>query len=128
MQLNLKVLVVDDFQTIRNIMKSILKKLGLTNIVEADNGSSALNVLQNNKIDLVFADCNMPGMSGIELLKAVRADEKLKQIPFIMVTAEAQKARILEAIKAGVSAYVIKPFTIDIIKDRLSKIMPQLFK
>jgi len=128
MQLNLKVLVVDDFQTIRNIMKSILKKLGLTNIVEADNGSSALNVLQNHKIDLVFADCNMPGMSGIELLKAVRADENLKHIPFIMVTAEAQKARILEAIKAGVSAYVIKPFTIDIIKDRLSKIMPQLFE
>ncbi|MDP2862166.1 MAG: response regulator, partial [Desulfobacterales bacterium] len=109
MDLKMKVLVVDDFATMRRIIKNILKQIGFTNIIEAEDGKSALKMLQNDKFDLIMCDWNMPEMPGIELLGKVRADEQLKGIPFVMVTAEAQKENIIEAVKAGVNSYIVKP-------------------
>jgi len=122
MDLNMKVLVVDDFATMRRILKNILRQMGFKNIVEADDGSSALGVLKKQKIDVILADWNMPKMTGLELLKAVRNDESLKNIPFVMVTAEAQKNAVLEAVQAGVSNYIVKPFTTDVVKEKLKQI------
>jgi two-component system chemotaxis response regulator CheY len=122
MDLNMKVLIVDDFATMRRIVRNILKQIGFKNIVEADDGKSALKELKKEKIDLVLCDWNMPEMPGIELLKAVRADDELKDLPFVMVTAEAQKDNIVEAVKAGVSNYVVKPFTAETINEKLSKV------
>jgi two-component system chemotaxis response regulator CheY len=122
MDLNMKVLVVDDFATMRRIVKNILKQIGFTNIVEAEDGKSALKMLQNDKFDLIMCDWNMPEMPGIELLGKVRADEQLKGIPFVMVTAEAQKENILEAVKAGVNSYIVKPFTAEIVDQKLKKL------
>ena len=122
MDLNMKVLVVDDFATMRRIIKNILKQIGFTNIIEAEDGKSALKMLQSDKFDLVMCDWNMPEMPGIELLGKVRADEQLKGIPFVMVTAEAQKENILEAVKAGVNSYIVKPFTAEIVEQKLKKL------
>ncbi len=119
--LNMKVLVVDDFATMRRIVKTSLKQIGYKNIVEADDGTTALTVLKDQKIDVILADWNMPKMSGIELLKAVRSDKSIKNIPFLMVTAEAQKENVIEAIQAGVTNYIVKPFTPDAIKDKLER-------
>jgi two-component system chemotaxis response regulator CheY len=105
------VLVVDDFSTMRRIVKTCLKQLGFENVVEAEDGELAFQKLQMQDFILVVSDWNMPNMMGIDLLKAVRADERLKSIPFVMVTAEAQKENVIEAAKAGVSNYIIKPFT-----------------
>lgn len=122
MDLNMEVLIVDDFATMRRILKNILKQIGFTNISEADDGKSALNMLKKQKFDLVLCDWNMPEMPGIELLKQVRADDGLKDMPFVMVTAEAQKDNILAAVQAGVSNYVVKPFTAETISEKLGKV------
>ena len=122
LDLNMKVLVVDDFATMRRILRNILKQIGFANINEADDGKSALKMLKKERFDLVMCDWNMPEMPGIELLKAIRSDEELKDLPFVMVTAEAQKENILEAVKAGVSNYVVKPFTAETIGEKLEKV------
>ena len=118
----MKILVVDDFATMRRIVKNILRQIGFTNILEADDGSTALNILKKEKVDLVITDWNMPKMSGLELLKAIRADENLKDIPVMMVTAEALKENIIEAVKAGVNQYIVKPFTAQTLQEKLEKI------
>jgi len=118
----MRILVVDDFATMRRIIKNILKQLGYENIVEADDGKAALRVLENQEVDFIVSDWNMPNMSGLELLKAVRADEKLKGLPFLMVTAEALKENIVEAVKSGVSNYIVKPFTAETLKEKIEKI------
>jgi two-component system chemotaxis response regulator CheY len=122
MDLNMRVLIVDDFATMRRILKNILKQIGFKNISEAENGKAALKELRNEKFDLVLCDWNMPEMPGIELLNQVRSDDQLKAIPFVMVTAEAKRENILEAVKAGVSSYIVKPFTADTINEKLTKI------
>lgn len=122
MNKNLKILVVDDFSTMRRIVKNLLNELGFSDISEADDGKTALPMLQNGHFDFVVTDWNMPGMPGIELLKAIRADERLKGIPVLMVTAEAQREQIIEAAKAGVSGYIVKPFTGQTLKEKLDKI------
>lgn len=123
MDVNINVLVVDDFATMRRIVKGVLKELGFKNIVEADDGSSALQELKKDDFGLIVSDWNMPKMTGLDLLKAIRADDKYKNIPFIMVTAEGQKDNVVEAIKAGVSNYVVKPFTPDTLKEKLEKVL-----
>lgn len=122
MDLSMKVLVVDDFATMRRIVKNILKQIGFTDIAEAEDGKNALKMLQNDKFGLIMCDWNMPEMPGIELLNRIRADEQLKGIPFVMVTAEAQKENILDAVKAGVNSYIVKPFTAEIVEQKLKKI------
>ena len=122
MDLNMKVLIVDDFATMRRILRNILKQIGFTNISEADDGNTALKALKKEKFDLILCDWNMPEMPGIDLLKTLKADEQLKDIPFVMVTAEAQKDNIIEAVKEGVSNYIIKPFTAETINEKLNKV------
>jgi two-component system chemotaxis response regulator CheY len=120
---SLRFLVVDDFSTMRRIVKNLLNDLGYPNVVEADDGNSALPMLQAGGIDFLVTDWNMPGMPGLELLKAVRADPKLAKMPVLMVTAEAKREQIVEAAQAGVSGYVIKPFTATTLKDKIDKIL-----
>jgi two-component system, chemotaxis family, chemotaxis protein CheY len=122
MDLNMKVLIIDDFATMRRILKNVLRQVGFTNIIEADDGKTALKELKKEKVDLILCDWNMPEMPGIDLLRHVRSDDHLKDIPFVMVTAEAQKENILEAVKAGVSNYVVKPFTAETINEKLKKV------
>lgn len=122
MNKNLKILVVDDFSTMRRIVKNLLNELGYSDITEADDGKTALPLLQAGQFDFVITDWNMPGMPGIELLRHIRADERLKGIPVLMVTAEAQREQIIEAAKAGVSGYIVKPFTGVTLKEKLDKI------
>jgi two-component system, chemotaxis family, chemotaxis protein CheY len=122
MDLSMKILVVDDFATMRRIMKNILKQIGFTNIIEADDGTTALAELQKTSVDLIISDWNMPKMTGLDLLKAVRSNDNLKDLPFLMVTAEAQKQNVIDAVQAGVSNYVVKPFTAEAISDKLKKI------
>lgn len=123
---NMKILVVDDFSTMRRIIKNLLKDLGFVNIQEADDGNTALPMLQQGEFDFVVTDWNMPGMQGIDLLKAIRADFNLKHIPVLMVTAEAKKEQIVAAAQAGVNGYVIKPFTAATLKEKLAKIFERL--
>ncbi len=123
---NMKVLVVDDFSTMRRIVKNLLRDLGFTNISEADDGSTALPMLQNGDFDFVVTDWNMPGMQGIDLLRAIRADESLAHIPVLMVTAEAKKEQIVMAAQAGVNGYIVKPFTAATLKTKLDKIFERL--
>jgi len=123
MDTSIKVLIVDDFATMRRILKNILKQLGFKNLVEADDGTTAWDILEEQSIDLIISDWNMPKMTGLELLKKVRADAKYKTAPFLMVTAEAQKQNVIEAVQAGVSNYVVKPFTAEAISDKLKKIL-----
>jgi two-component system chemotaxis response regulator CheY len=118
----IKVLVVDDFPTMRRILKNLLKQLGFENIDEAENGEDALRKLKNGDYGLVVSDWNMPVMEGLELLKHIRNDPQLKDIPFLMVTAEAEKEKVIEAIKAGVDNYIVKPFTGEVLKEKLEKI------
>ncbi len=119
---NMTVMIVDDFATMRRIVKNILTQLGFKNFVEADDGSVAWEMLQKQPVDFIVSDWNMPKMTGIELLKKVRADEKLKDTPFLMVTAEAQKENIIEAVKARVSNYIVKPFTPETLGEKIDKI------
>ena len=119
---NMKVLLVDDFATMRKIVRNILGQLGIKNVDEADDGSTALPKLKQNKYDIVISDWNMPKMTGLDLLKAVRADENLKSLPFLMVTAAALKDNIVAAAQAGISDYVVKPFTAATLEEKLKKI------
>ena len=119
---SLKVLVVDDMSTMRRIIKNVLKQIGFTDLVEAENGQDALKKLKAGDIGFIVSDWNMPVMQGIDLLRAVRADADLKHLPFLMVTAEAQKDNIIEAVQAGVSNYVVKPFTAEALQAKLEKI------
>ena len=123
---NIKVLVVDDFSTMRRIVKNLLRDLGFTNISEADDGSTALPMLQGGDFEFVVTDWNMPGMQGIDLLKAIRADASLSHIPVLMVTAEAKKEQIIMAAQAGVNGYIVKPFTAATLKTKLEKIFERL--
>lgn len=118
----MKIMVVDDMSTMRRIVKNLLKQLGFANVEEAENGQEALLKLKADKFGFVVSDWNMPVMSGIQLLRAIRADEALKAIPVLMVTAEAQKENIIEAVQAGVSNYVVKPFTAEILQEKMNKI------
>lgn len=126
MDKNIKILIVDDFSTMRRIIKNLLRDLGFTNTAEADDGLTALPMLQNGNYDLLVTDWNMPGMQGIDLLKAVRADPKLAHMPVLMVTAEQKKEQIIEAAKAGVNGYIVKPFTAQTLKEKLDKIFERL--
>jgi two-component system, chemotaxis family, chemotaxis protein CheY len=119
----IKYLVVDDFSTMRRIVKNLLQELGYQNVQEADDGKTAWPMLQTGSFDFVITDWNMPLMPGLDLLKAIRADEKLKGLPVLMVTAEAKREQIVEAVQAGVSGYVVKPFTAEILKQKLDKIL-----
>ncbi len=123
---NMKVLVVDDFSTMRRIVKNLLRDLGFTNIQEADDGSTALPMLQGGDFDFVVTDWNMPGMQGIDLLKAIRADASLAHIPVLLITAEAKKEQIVMAAQAGVNGYIVKPFTAATLKTKLDKIFERL--
>lgn len=123
MSKNLKFLVVDDFSTMRRIVKNLLNDLGYANVVEADDGTSAWPLLQAGGIDFLVTDWNMPGMPGLELLKQVRADPKLAKMPVLMLTAEAKREQIIEAAQAGVNGYVIKPFTAVTLKEKIDKIL-----
>ena len=123
MSKNLKFLVVDDFSTMRRIVKNLLNDLGYANVAEADDGNTALPMLQAGGIDFLVTDWNMPGMPGLDLLKAVRADPKLAKMPVLMLTAEAKREQIVEAAQAGVNGYVIKPFTAITLKEKIDKIL-----
>jgi two-component system, chemotaxis family, chemotaxis protein CheY len=122
---NLRFLVVDDFSTMRRIVKNLLNDLGYSNVAEADDGKSALPMLQAGGFDFLVTDWNMPGMPGLDLLKAVRADPKLAKMPVLMLTAEAKREQIIEAAQAGVNGYVIKPFTAVTLKEKIDKILGQ---
>ena len=123
MSKDLKFLVVDDFSTMRRIIKNLLHDLGYPNVSEADDGKTALPMLQAGGFDFLITDWNMPGMPGLELIKAVRADSKLAKMPVLMLTAEAKREQIIEAAQAGVNGYVIKPFTAETLKEKLDKIL-----
>ncbi len=120
---NMKILVVDDMSTMRRIVKNILKQLGFNNLEEAENGQEALKKLKADTYGFVVSDWNMPIMMGIDMLRAIRADEKLKTIPVLMVTAEAQKENLMEAVQAGVSNYVVKPFTAETMQEKINQIL-----
>lgn len=122
----MKILVVDDFSTMRRIIKNLLRDLGLTNTQEADDGQTALPMLKDGDFDFVVTDWNMPGMQGIDLLKHIRADEKLKHLPVLMVTAEAKREQIIAAAQAGVNGYIVKPFTAGTLKAKLEKIFQRM--
>ena len=126
MDKHIKILVVDDFATMRKVIRNLLKQIGYENIVEAEDGVIALKVLKSQKIDLIVSDWNMPNMTGLELLKAVRADEDLKTTPFLMVTAEALQDNVIAAVKAGVSNYIVKPFTAETLNEKISKILDKM--
>jgi two-component system chemotaxis response regulator CheY len=120
---DLKFLVVDDFSTMRRIIKNLLHDLGYSNVTEADDGKTALPMLQAGNFDFLITDWNMPGMPGLDLIKAVRADARLAKMPVLMLTAEAKREQIIEAAQAGVNGYVIKPFTAETLKEKLDKIL-----
>jgi two-component system, chemotaxis family, chemotaxis protein CheY len=126
MDKQIKILVVDDFATMRKVIRNLLKQVGYENIVEAEDGVIALKILKSQKIDLVVSDWNMPNMTGLELLKAVRSDEDLKATPFLMVTAEALQDNVIAAVKAGVSNYIVKPFTAETLNDKITKILEKI--
>jgi two-component system chemotaxis response regulator CheY len=123
MSSDLRFLVVDDFSTMRRIIKNFLNDLGYANVQEADDGNTALPILKTGAVDFLITDWNMPGMPGLELLKAVRADPKLAKLPVLLLTAEAKREQIVEAAQAGVNGYVIKPFTAQTLKEKLEKIL-----
>ncbi|MBI4949475.1 MAG: chemotaxis response regulator CheY [Deltaproteobacteria bacterium] len=122
----MKILVVDDFSTMRRIIKNILKEIGYTNVDEADDGSTALEKLKSARFDFVVTDWNMPNMPGIDLLKAIRQDPDLKATPVLMVTAEAAKENVMTAVAAGVNNYIVKPFTAAALKERIDLILEKL--
>ena len=125
---NMRFLVVDDFSTMRRIVRNLLKELGFSNVEEAEDGQVALNKLRNSQFDFIVSDWNMPNMTGIELLRNVRSDPNLKHLPFLMVTAEAKKENIIEAATAGASGYIVKPFTAATLDEKLNKIFQNMNK
>jgi two-component system, chemotaxis family, chemotaxis protein CheY len=126
MEKNIKILVVDDFATMRKVVRNLLKQAGYENIVEAEDGVAALRILKSQTIDFVISDWNMPNMTGIELLKAIRADGDLAAMPFLMVTAEALQDNVIAAVKAGVNNYIVKPFTAEVLNEKITKIMEKI--
>ncbi|MFQ5469305.1 MAG: chemotaxis response regulator CheY [Gammaproteobacteria bacterium] len=124
----MKILIVDDFSTMRRIIKNLLRDLGFNNTEEADDGNTALPMLQTGKFEFLITDWNMPGMEGIDLLKAVRADDSLSTLPVLMVTAESKKEQIVEAAQAGVNGYVVKPFNAATLKEKIEKIFERIDK
>ncbi|CAD5379306.1 chemotaxis regulator transmitting signal to flagellar motor component [Pseudomonas sp. OF001] len=125
---NMSMLVVDDFPTMRRIVRSLLKELGFNNVEEAEDGQDALNKLRSGKFEFVVSDWNMPNLDGLDMLKQIRADESLKHLPVLMVTAEAKKENIIAAAQAGANGYVVKPFTAAILEEKLNKIFEKLGK
>lgn len=125
-QKSIKILVVDDFPTMRRIIKNLLKDLGFENVDEAEDGVMALDKLRNNNFDFVVSDWNMPNLDGLAMLKQIRADEKLAKMPVLMVTAEAKKENIIAAAQAGASGYVVKPFTAATLEEKLNKIFDKV--
>jgi len=123
---DMKILVVDDFSTMRRIIKNLLRDLGFTNTSDADDGQTALPMLKSGSYDFLVTDWNMPGMTGIDLLKAVRADPDLASLPVLMVTAEQKKEQIVEAAQAGVNGYIVKPFTAVTLKEKIDKIFERI--
>ena len=123
---DLKFLVVDDFSTMRRIVRGLLKEMGCNNVEEAEDGVTALQLLKANRFDFVISDINMPNMNGFDLLKAIKADENLKRIPVLMVTAEARKEDILLAAQSGAAGYVVKPFTKATLEEKIAKILQKL--
>lgn len=123
---NMKILIVDDFSTMRRIIKNLLRDLGFTNTAEADDGNTALPILQKGGFDFLITDWNMPGMTGIDLLAAVRSDPQLAELPVLMVTAEAKRDQIIAAAQAGVNGYIVKPFTAMTLKEKIEKIFERL--
>ena len=123
---DLKFLIVDDFSTMRRIVRGLLKEIGYANAEEAEDGNVALNMLQNGGYDFVVSDINMPNMNGFELLKALKADEKLKHLPALMVTAEARKEDIVLAAQSGAAGYIVKPFTKATLEEKVQKIMQKV--
>ena len=123
---NMKILIVDDFATMRRIIKNLLRDLGFTNTAEADDGQTALPMMQSTHFDFVVTDWNMPGMTGIALLKAIRAEPALKALPVLMVTAENTREQIIEAAQNGVNGYVVKPFTAATLKEKIDRIFERL--
>lgn len=123
---NMKILIVDDFSTMRRIIKNLLRDLGFNNTNEADDGSTALPMLQNGNFDFLITDWNMPNMPGIDLLRAVRADDRLKAMPVLLVTAEAKRDQIVEAAQAGVNGYIIKPFTAETLREKIERIFERI--
>jgi two-component system chemotaxis response regulator CheY len=123
MSVELRFLVVDDFATMRRIMKKFLNDLGYTDVTEAEDGETALRILQQGNVDFLITDWNMPGMAGIELLKAARADPALVNLRVLMVTAEDKRQQIVEAIHAGVNGYLVKPFSADALKERIDQVL-----
>ena len=126
MNKDMKILIVDDFSTMRRIVKNLLRDLGFTNTQEADDGQTAWPLLQKGKFDFLVTDWNMPGMDGLTLLKKVRADERLSAMPILLVTAEAKREQIIEAAQAGVNGYVVKPFTAITLKEKIEKIFERI--
>lgn len=122
----MKILIVDDFSTMRRIIKNLLRDLGYNNTSEADDGQTALPMLQSGSFDFLVTDWNMPGMQGIDLLKAVRSDPKLMSLPVLMVTAEAKREQIVAAAQAGVNGYIVKPFTATTLKEKIDKIFERI--
>ena len=122
----MKILIVDDFSTMRRIIKNLLRDLGFNNTDEADDGNTGLPKLQSGNYDFLVTDWNMPGMTGIDLLRAVRADERLKELPVLMVTAEAKKEQIVMAAQEGVNGYIVKPFTAQTLKEKIDKIFERI--
>ncbi|MDE2612702.1 MAG: chemotaxis response regulator CheY [Burkholderiales bacterium] len=122
----LKFLVVDDFSTMRRIVRGLLKEMGCNNVEEAEDGAVALTLLKNNVFDFVVSDINMPNMNGFDLLKAIKADEALKHLPVLMVTAEARKEDIVLAAQSGAAGYIVKPFTKATLEEKVTKIMLKL--
>ncbi|MFP4208658.1 MAG: chemotaxis response regulator CheY [Wenzhouxiangella sp.] len=126
MDKNMQILVVDDFSTMRRIVKNVLRELGFSNIKEAEDGKAALQVLRSSRVDFIVTDWNMPVMDGLALLKSVRADPALKAIPVLMVTAEAKREQIIEAAQSGVNGYVVKPFTAQTLKEKMEKVFERI--
>ncbi|MCP5405124.1 MAG: chemotaxis response regulator CheY [Pseudomonadaceae bacterium] len=120
---NMRIMVIDDFQTMRRIIINLLRQLGFTNMIEADDGSTAWDRLQTEKVDLIISDWNMPKMTGMDLLRRVRADEQMRATPFIMVTAEGKRENVIAAVQAGVSNYIVKPFNAATLKEKLVKVI-----
>ncbi|MGE4298820.1 MAG: response regulator [Desulfovibrionaceae bacterium] len=123
MNKDIRILVVDDFKSMRSLIRSVLMKLGFKNVIEADDGASAWRVLNEEPVDLVISDWNMPQVKGIDLLRKVRESEQFRTLPFLMVTAEGFKENVIEAVKAGVSGYIVKPFSPGALEDKLQKIL-----
>jgi two-component system, chemotaxis family, chemotaxis protein CheY len=125
---SMRILVVDDFSTMRRIVRNLLKELGYTNADEAEDGAKALQKLKNERFDFVVSDWNMPSMTGIELLRAIRGDANLKHLPVLMITAEARKENIIEAAQAGANGYIVKPFTAATLDEKIEKVFKNLVK